>query len=300
MQKSGAIANSLADDAARVTDAFSVNFQDLCQFGTQFIVAVILALTSNYAMALFQMIAIPIMLLTLGISGRFMDLLGRKQARLLGDSISTANEVISSMRVVRSMAGEEREIERYSRDLDKIRRIYWIIGTIKGFAFAIVAFSVWGAVSLAFWFGGLLIGWNALNVGGFIKVYGLVLIAILGLTQVFILLPEVIKAISASALLLTVIKREPAIRFKGGKRLEKIDGLIEFKDVSFKYPARPKITVLKNFNLRIEPGQSIAIVGQSGSGKSTIVGLLEKWYEPEVTTIYIFIFHFLFIYSLVR
>jgi len=57
-------------------------------------------------------------------------------------------------------------------------------------------------------------------------------------------------------------------------------GTIEFKNVSFHYPSRPDITVLKNFSLKIEPNQTVALVGSSGSGKSTIVGLLERFYDP--------------------
>jgi ABC-type multidrug transport system fused ATPase/permease subunit len=281
IKKAGSIANTLSDDASKVTDAFSVNLQDLFQYGTQFVVAIILALIANYAMALLEMIAIPLMLITFGVAGRVLDILGRKQGRLLGDSVSTANEVISSMRTVRSMAGEEREIKRYVKDLKKIRKIYLINSAFKGVAFGAVLFFIWGAIALAFFFGGKLVYWGQLNVGNFIKVYGLVLLAIIALMQVFNVIPEIIKAISSTVLLLQVIKREPAIRFKGGKTLDKIEGRISFRNVTFRYPSRPKVEVLKDFSLEIEPGQSVAIVGPSGSGKSTIVHLLEKWYEAE-------------------
>ncbi len=275
-QKAGAIANSLADDTSKVTDAFSVNLQDFTQYMTQFIVAIILALVYNYAMALLQMIAIPVILVIFIISGRALDLLGRKQGQIQGESISTANEVISSMRTVRSMAGEEKEVKRYNKDLDRIRWIYWTTSSVKGVAFGAVMFAIWGCIALAFYFGGRLIGQGSLDVGNFIRVYGLVLMGIFGLMQAFQVLPELIKGLSASVTLLKVIKRDPAIRFQGGKTLDKIDGLLEFSNVTFKYPSRPKATVLESFNLKIEPGTSVALVGQSGSGKSTIVGLIEK------------------------
>ncbi|KAL0476687.1 ATP-binding cassette, subfamily B protein [Acrasis kona] len=281
IKKAGSIANSLGDDVSRVTDALSTNFQDLCQYTVQFVVAVILAIIANYAMALFDLICVPIILVILGIAGRLLEMFGRRQGRLLGDSISTANEVIGSMRTVRSMAGEKREINRYKANLAKTRWLYIATAFTKGFAFSAMVFTIWGCIALAFWFGGLMIGWGRLDVGGFIKVYGLVLLAVTGLTQIFAVLPEVIKALASVNILLEVIKREPAIRFKGGKRPEEIHGNIEFTDVTFRYPARPKQAVLKNFSLKIDKGTSVALVGQSGSGKSTIVGLIEKWYEPE-------------------
>ncbi len=103
----------------------------------------------------------------------------------------------------------------------------------------------------------------------------------IGLIFTLVLIPEVIKAQASAGQLLRVILRKPAMSFRGGTTLPEIQGHIQFKNVTFRYPSRPKVAVLKDFNLDIQPGTSVALVGQSGSGKSTIVGLLEKWYEPE-------------------
>ncbi|KAL0483802.1 ATP-binding cassette, subfamily B [Acrasis kona] len=281
IKKAGAIANSLGDDISKITDTLGNNFHDLCQYTIQFIVAIILALVANYAMALFNMICIPVILFILGIAGTLLQKLGGKQGRLMGESISTVNEVIGSMRTVRSMAGEKREIKRYSNNLAKTRPLYLTTALVQGIAFSAVTFTIWGCIAMAFWFGGLMIGWGRLDVGGFLKCYGLSLLGVLALVQAFAVLPEVIGSLASINILLEVIKREPAIRFKGGKKLDEIEGNIEFENVTFRYPARPKQAVLKEFNLKIEKGTSVALVGQSGSGKSTIVGLIEKWYEPE-------------------
>jgi ATP-binding cassette subfamily B (MDR/TAP) protein 1 len=64
------------------------------------------------------------------------------------------------------------------------------------------------------------------------------------------------------------------------EKLTKVEGQVELKNVSFAYPSRPDIMVLKGFNLKVQAGRSAAMVGQSGSGKSTIIGLLERFYDP--------------------
>jgi ATP-binding cassette subfamily B (MDR/TAP) protein 1 len=126
-----------------------------------------------------------------------------------------------------------------------------------------------------------------LNVGLLTKGFGLSILAIVGLVQLMTRLPEMIKGVASSLILLKVIKRKPAIDFKGGKTLaeEELKGGVVFRDITFRYPSRPNVVVLENFTLEIEPGQSVALVGQSGSGKSTVVGLLEKWYTPESGTV---------------
>ncbi|GMF36227.1 unnamed protein product [Phytophthora lilii] len=65
-----------------------------------------------------------------------------------------------------------------------------------------------------------------------------------------------------------------------GLRLAKVEGRLEFKDISFRYPTRPEINVLKHYNLTIEVGQTVAFCGPSGGGKSTIISLIERFYDP--------------------
>lgn len=117
--------------------------------------------------------------------------------------------------------------------------------------------------------------------GGF-QVFGYIMMAMmavaLGLLRV---LPEFAKSNQSIRELLKVVNRVPALRVSGGVQPEKIVGNITFKEVCFSYPTRPNVQVLKHFNLEIKPGQSVALVGASGSGKSTIVGLIEKFYEQD-------------------
>lgn len=77
-----------------------------------------------------------------------------------------------------------------------------------------------------------------------------------------------------------VIALKPA-GYRSGKGLSECRGKLEFEGISFAYPSRPDLKVFNGFNLVLEPGKTTAIVGPSGSGKSSIVNLIERWYEPE-------------------
>ncbi len=63
------------------------------------------------------------------------------------------------------------------------------------------------------------------------------------------------------------------------KRLAEVKGDLDIRDVNFSYPQRPKVKVLRGFSLQARAGQTVALVGASGNGKSTVVGLIERWYD---------------------
>lgn len=91
------------------------------------------------------------------------------------------------------------------------------------------------------------------------------------------------EATAAAERIIQVIKRVPKIdsQCTEGDTLEDMKGEVEFKGVEFAYPSRPDNQILKNFNLKVPAGRMVAFVGSSGSGKSTVIALLERLYDPE-------------------
>jgi ATP-binding cassette subfamily B (MDR/TAP) protein 1 len=238
-------------------------------------------------MSLLMMTCLPLILLILLFMAPTLGFLAKRSSRQTSGSVAAANEVITSMKTVRSMAGEGKELSRFKKSLISVQVTGWLNSAVKGLALGLISFFIWGAVSLAFWYAGVMLDDGRLNVGSMTKTFGLSLLAIVGLVQLMTRLPEIIKGLASTTILLKVIKRKPAIGFKGGKTIpdEEMKGKILFKNITFRYPSRPNVVVLKDFTLEVESGQSVALVGASGSGKSTVVGLLEKWYEPEAGTV---------------
>lgn len=93
---------------------------------------------------------------------------------------------------------------------------------------------------------------------------------------------QIAKSASAAAKMFEVIDREPTIDSLSslGKRPEKCTGNIQLSQICFSYPSRPHVPVLRNLDLSIPANKTTALVGSSGSGKSTVTSLLERWYEP--------------------
>eukprot|EP01095_Lingulamoeba_sp_RSL-Kostka_P012812 TRINITY_DN513_c0_g2_i3.p1 TRINITY_DN513_c0_g2~~TRINITY_DN513_c0_g2_i3.p1 ORF type:complete len:352 (-),score=137.13 TRINITY_DN513_c0_g2_i3:85-1140(-) len=138
---------------------------------------------------------------------------------------------------------------------------------------------VWGVCGLCFWVGGYLVGHNSdFGFGDLVTVFGMMLFAVLGLSQGFAALPEILKGRASFKRIEEIIKRQPLINFEGGNKLNNVTGSVSFENVTFKYPTRD-INVLKDISFNIQPGQSVAFVGESGSGKSTCFSLIERFYD---------------------
>lgn len=102
------------------------------------------------------------------------------------------------------------------------------------------------------------------------------------------------KAKVAAARIFRIIDHKPSIdrNSESGLELESVTGLVELKGVNFSYPSRPDVWILNDFNLIVPAGKTIALVGSSGSGKSTVVSLIERFYDPTTGKLSIYFFYF--------
>jgi ATP-binding cassette subfamily B (MDR/TAP) protein 1 len=121
------------------------------------------------------------------------------------------------------------------------------------------------------------------NGGDVLVVFWSILFASMSIGQCGPQLSAVAEAKGAASKLIEIVLRSPAIDSEdpSGQKLENVQGKVELKNVHFTYPARPDAPIFQGFSLVIEPGQTVALVGSSGSGKSTIVNLLERFYDPD-------------------
>lgn len=106
-----------------------------------------------------------------------------------------------------------------------------------------------------------------------------------GIGQVAPAITSFIQASSAANDLFQTLDRKPLLDSSAdtGDKLSEVNGHIEFQNVSFSYPSRPHIPILKGISFDVPANKTTALVGASGSGKSTVVSLLERWYEPGVS-----------------
>lgn len=194
-----------------------------------------------------------------------------------------AQEALSNIRTVYAFNGQKKAMEKFDKYLDDALVLNEKKSLKTGLGFGLFFGLLFGFYALAFFYGAKLAFDGKMQGGDVLNVVFAVIIGAFSLINIGPSLQSMNKGRGVAGKLFQVIESKPMIPSNdpSGEKPEKIRGSIEFKNVSFEYPSRPGVPVLKDFNLKINPGQTVALVGFSGSGKSTIIQLLERFYEPK-------------------
>ncbi|RIA92860.1 P-glyco protein [Glomus cerebriforme] len=195
-----------------------------------------------------------------------------------------AEQVLSNIRTVIAFGGQSRELARYTLKLELAYKAGRKKAIASGLGIGAMMMFLFFSYALAFWYGSKLILSKEKTGGEILNAFFAITIGAFSIGNTSPYFGDLAKASGSAKHLFTAIDRKSLIDVTSttGKSLppSKLEGQIEFKNVSFSYPSRPDVQVLKNFTLKIEHNKTVALVGSSGSGKSTIIGLLERFYDP--------------------
>ncbi|VDI04249.1 Hypothetical predicted protein [Mytilus galloprovincialis] len=176
-------------------------------------------------------------------------------------------------------------MEMYNENLKHANRQAFRKGIATGLGLSVFWFFIYSAFAVAFWYGIYLIrnGEAGFEPGKTLTIFMGVMIGAMSLGQAFPTLEVIGNARGAAEKVFEIIEQKSEIDFssKEGGILEKVEGNISFKNLYFTYPARPDVQVLRGLSLDIRKGQTVALVGSSGCGKSTGIQLLQRFYNPE-------------------
>jgi ATP-binding cassette subfamily B (MDR/TAP) protein 1 len=195
---------------------------------------------------------------------------------------SIAEQAFASIRTIVAFGGQKRETDAYVKQLDeafasgKKRAIATGVGIGT---FMLILFSTY---ALAFWYGAHQVYDKNMESGDVLAVFMGMIIGAFALGNVGPNVASFASAQGAAYNIFNTIDRVPPIDSSSpeGAKPENVLGHIVVRDVDFHYPSRPDVPILKKMNVEIKPGQTVALVGHSGSGKSTIIGLVERFYDP--------------------
>ncbi|KAK4402739.1 ABC transporter B family member 26, chloroplastic [Sesamum angolense] len=206
-------------------------------------------------------------------------------SRVHGFANDVAQETLSLMRTVRVYGTEKQELGRYKQWLDKLAGISLRQSAAYGFwnfSFNILYHST---QVIAVLIGGMSILSGHITAEQLTKFILYSEWLIYSTWWVGDNLSSLMQSIGASEKVFNLVDLSSSDQFTvKGLKLQKLMGRIEFVDVSFHYPSRKEVPVLQHFNLTVPPGEVVAIVGLSGSGKSTVVNLLLRLYEPQMAS----------------
>lgn len=212
-----------------------------------------------------------------------LTLLESHSRRMYESSATYACEYSANIRTVAPLTLEPKILDDYHRILETQRKKSFTSMTQSSLLYAASQSLNLLCVALAFWYGGHLVATGNYSMFQFFVCYTAVVNGAYSAGAIFSFAPDIGKA-RDSANSLKLLFDHPAnidARSDKGASLSCIKGAIQLRNVSFRYPNNPEQMVLNSVNLDVRPGQYIALVGASGSGKSTVMSLLERFFDPD-------------------
>ena len=276
----GGILTLLSEDAQLVQDAFGSTKGTQISNLAQFLTGIILAYVYSWRLALIATATIPVMFIVIGMFIPKVVKLSAVKFKHLSASMTIAEEALASIRTVKTFNREEKEFDRFLKEMDSESKIEVKIGVLMTTMMMIVMLVIWGATVGNLYYGATLVVDGKLEVGNLFSVFGFTMFGCFGLIMLQGSMQGEQKAIAAGARILALSQHVPTVPFEGGEQIDDFKGHVEFRNVSFKYPTRD-VYVLNNVSFEVKPGQMAALVGHSGSGKSTVVQLIERFYDVD-------------------
>ncbi|KAL1409886.1 GTPase-activating protein [Vanrija albida] len=278
----GEIATRIQSDCHLVQVAISEKIPIALSFLATFITGFALAYARSPRLAGALTSILPVIIITGSIMFMTMTKFTTKSLSHVGKAGTLAEEVVSSIRTVHAFGTGHALGHRFDEEIDLSRKAGIKGSAIEGTGLSVMFFAIYAAYALAFVYGGVLVAQGKADVGIVINVFMAILIGSFSMAMISPELQAVSKGQAAAAKLFETIDRVPLIDSAdpGGLQPEHVEGALAFKDVFFHYPSRPNVPILKGFTMNFEAGKTIALVGASGSGKSTVIQLLERFYDP--------------------
>ena len=278
----GSLTTRLAYDIVLIQEGISEKF-GLVVFGlSQFIAGCAVAFYKGWRLALVMTAATPVVAIAAGAMGIMLSKYTTKVQDAYADAGSISEQVFAGIRTVYAFSLQPRFSEKYDQSLEKAKVAGIKRGIVFGVGLGTFMFSLLGMYGLSLWYGAGLVRQHEMEGSTVLVVFLAMIMGEMSFLQVPSNIATVSSASAAAYKIFQTINRVPDIDSASphGKIPTKIIGNIEFKHVKFSYPTRPDTIILKDLNLNIKAGMTVAFVGPSGSGKSTSISLLQRFYDP--------------------
>ncbi|UQD57048.1 ABC transporter ATP-binding protein [Flavobacterium sp. K5-23] len=277
----GELNSRISSDITQIQDTLT---STIAEFLRQFILiigGVALLATESIKLTLLMLSVVPLVAVAAVIFGRFIRKFSKDVQDQVAESQVIVEETMQGISIVKAFANEWYEIARYNGKIKDVVKLAIKGGKYRGYFASFIIFCLFGAIVAVVWFGVRLSISGEMSVGqliSFVLYSTFVGASFGGIAELY---AQIQKAIGATERVFELLEETPE-KINSDQNpdiLKKIKGNLTFKNVKFSYPSRKEIKVLKDVNFTANFGQKIAIVGPSGTGKSTIASLLLRFYE---------------------
>lgn len=284
--QTGDLTYRLTEDIDRIGEVVNKVFHDFTPCVLQLIVLLGYMIYLNWQLTLATFIVAPLMGVLIGWFGEQMLKVSRRSQNRVSNLSALLTEVFSGIRLVQAFAAEEFEVERFAMEAEQNRQAKYAAERLKAIQLPIIGFMYALSVLLLFLLGGWQISTGNLTGTQFATFVAAALLLIDPIAHVTSNYNEFRQGEASVDRIFELVAIQPTVREKrDAVALPLVTGKVEYRNVSFAY--KTDEPVLKNLSFLAMPGEAIALVGASGAGKTTLVNLLPRFYDPQAGEILI-------------
>ncbi|CAF4336061.1 unnamed protein product [Rotaria socialis] len=278
---SGAISTRLSSDAAAIQEMLTTRLGSVCEVLALVLFGFIFGWIINAELALIAICALVVLFISLGAEVSVRLWLSEKCDPIIESASKLVVEVIHNMRTIKQLSIEKEVLRQYSGLIKKVTILSWKPQILFSMTFGLLWILEIYTLVFLYWRALVLYERKEVTNHGIIMVLAFAIFSLQALKLIGMIAERIADSVSAAETFFDLFDRIPVIDNGSteGQELPDFRGEIKFDEVKFIYPTRPTSTILNKLQLNIEPGQRIAVVGTSGCGKSTIVQLLERFYD---------------------
>ncbi|CAE6468894.1 unnamed protein product [Rhizoctonia solani] len=278
----GALTSTLSDNPQKVSGLAGVTLGAIVQSIACLIGGSVIGLAYGWKLALVAIACIPLVVSAGYIRLRVVVLKDQSNKEAHEESAQVACEAAGAIKTVASLTREKDCCDNYSRSLEGPLQRSNRTALYSNAFYALSQSMIFFVIALVFWYGSKLVGSQEYSTNAFFICLMSTTFGSIQAGNVFMFVPDMSSAKGAANDIINLLDSTPEIDAESseGKSVPNATGRVVLEDIHFRYPTRPGVRVLRNLNLVVEPGTYIALVGASGSGKSTVIQLIERFYDP--------------------
>jgi ATP-binding cassette subfamily B protein len=276
----GELMSRITSDITQLQDVLSITLAEFFRQIFTLVGGIALITYLSWKLTLFMLATFPLLVVAAIVFGKFIRKISKKSQDELAETNIIVEETFQSIQAVKSFTNEGYEVSRYTQSLNKVIEAALKAATMRGAFVSFVIFALFGGIVGVVWYGAQLVAQGDMILADlltFIFYTAFIGGSVGGLGDIY---AQLQKTIGASDRILEILEDPSEVQLDGEVEQNINFGAIELKNIHFSYPSRPSVEILKGITIRIEPGQKVAIVGTSGTGKSTLAQLMMRFYEP--------------------
>ena len=281
----GSIVTRLTTDVTNVQNAFQMCTRIAVRCPVMLVFALFMAMKINSRMALVFLAVLPILAIGMGILMKVVGPVFERAFKIYDRMNTVVQENVRGIRVVKTYVREDHETEKFEGVSGMLYRTFSKAQKTMAGVMPLMQFCMYACMLLISWFGARLIVGGSMTTGELTSMFSYAMQILMSLMMVAMVFVMITMAKASAERVAEILDEQPDLHNPANPIHEVKDGAIEFDDVSFSYKGDARKLALKNVSLHIKAGQTVGILGGTGSAKSTLVQLIPRLYDTTHGTV---------------